>query len=76
MTNKDAKAIIEENKSNTAFYGENNTHCITGENITTYDSLYDMFRGRFGMGKAETLCIIASLKLSGAKIAGERTLDY
>ena len=76
MTNKQAKEMIEKYKGTTAFYGENNKDFITGENIITMDSMYEMFRGRFGMGKAETLCIIAALKLSGAKIEGERTLDY
>lgn len=76
MTKKDALQIIEANKDNTAYYGKNNTDFITGENIITYDSMYEMFRSRMGMGKAETLCIIAALKISGAKFTGKLTLDY
>lgn len=76
MTDKEAKAIIEANKSMTAFYGENNTDFLTGENIVTYDSMYEMFRDRMGMGKAETLCIIAALKLSGAKFDGILTKEH
>ena len=76
MTNKQAKAIIEENKNDTAFYGQNNTDFITGEKIITYDSMYEMFRRRMGMGKAETLCIISALKLTGAQFEGELTLNY
>lgn len=75
-TKKKAKLIIDTYKDRTAYYGKNNISLITDQNFITYDSMYEMFRGRMGMGKAETLCIIASLVLSGAKIDGELTLDY
>ena len=35
-----------------------------------FDEMYSMLRYRMRFGEAETLCIIASLKLNGAKIAG------
>lgn len=75
-TKKRAKMIIDTYKDDTAYYGKNNLDFLTHENFITYDSMYEMFRGRMGMGKAETLCIIASLVLSGADIQGELTLDY
>ena len=76
MTNKKAKEIINQYKDDTAFYGKNNTDFITGEVFTTYDSMYEMFRNRMGFGKAETMVLIASLKLSGAKFTGELTVEY
>ena len=74
MNNKQAKELIEKYKGLTAFFGENNTDFLTGENIISYDSMYDMFRYRMGMGQAESVCIIAALKLSGAKFTGEFTM--
>ena len=73
MTDIQAQKIIERYKDETAFYGNNNTDLITGENIITYDSMYNMLRDRFEMGRAETMCIIAALVLSGAQFDGELT---
>ena len=69
MKKAEAKRIIEANKSNTAWYGENNID-IFGENIATTEALYNMFRFRYSFGEAETQCLIAALVLSGAKIEG------
>ena len=67
MTKAEARKLIEENKDNTAWYGKNNIS-IFGNNVSTYDNLYHLFRFRSGFGEAETQCIIASLVLSGAEI--------
>ena len=67
MTKADARRTIEQNRSNTAWFGENNL-TIAGENVATYEAMYDLFRNRCMLGEAETQCIIASLKLAGAKI--------
>lgn len=75
MTSREAWKLIEENQDNTAFYGKNNTMMITGEKMT-YNDMYDIIRGHANMGKAETLCIIAALRLSGATFDGELTKDY
>ena len=75
MTNKDAKRIIEENKENTAYY-DGYTDFMGNTVRMTYDEMYDLFRDRFHMGKAETLCIISALKLSGAHFDGELTREY
>ena len=75
MTNKQAKAIIEQNKENTAYYN-GYISVLTNQLVSfSYDEMYDTFRGK-GFGKAETLCIISALQLSGAKFKGELTLDY
>lgn len=57
MTREDAKRIIQENKDATNYF----------DNSITYDDMYNMLRYRMQFGEAETMCIIASLKLSGAK---------
>ena len=57
MTREDAKRIIQENKDTTNYF----------DNSITYDDMYNMLRYRMQFGEAETMCIIASLKLSGAK---------
>jgi hypothetical protein len=75
MTNKQAIEIIKANKDNTAFFGTAKS-CITGEPIIfSYDEIYETLR-QAQFGKAETLTIIASLKLSGANFSGNLTLDY
>lgn len=68
MTKADARRIIAQNKSNTAWFGENNITLI-GENVATYEAMYDLFRNRCMLGEAETQCIIASLRLAGAIIS-------
>ena len=73
MTKKQAKEIIEKYGKDTAYYGENNRDFLTNEKCVTYDSMFDMFRYRFGMGEAESICIIAALRLSGAEFEGELT---
>lgn len=72
MTSREAWKLIEDNQDDTAFYGKNNLDMITAEPIT-YDDIYAMFRDRAHMGKAETCCIIAALRLTGATFAGELT---
>lgn len=76
MNNKQAKAIIEEYKTDTAYYNGYTSALDSTTTFLNYNEMYDFFRGRCGMGKAETMCIIASLKLSGAKFTGDLTKDY
>lgn len=76
MTNKQAKAIIEEYKNDTAYYDGYISPMDGKAYKLSYDEMYEMFRNRMGMGKAETMVIIASLKLSGAKFTGELTSLY
>lgn len=75
MTSREAWKLIEDNQDDTAFYGKNNKSLITGE-LITYNDIYDMLRGHANMGKAETSCIIAALRLTGATFAGELTKNY
>lgn len=57
MTKKLAKAVIEHNKNNTAYF----------DNSMTRDEMFDMLRYRMRFGQAETEVIIASLIIAGAK---------
>ena len=57
ITKKLAKAIIEHNKDNTAYF----------DNSMTREEMYIMLRERMRFGIAETEVIIASLILAGAK---------
>ena len=67
MTEKEARLLIELNKSNTAWYGKHSD--------ISYNQMYDMLKKDMGFGKAETICILAALKLSGSTIGGELTRD-
>lgn len=73
MTNKQAKAIIADNIGNTAYKGF--TSLLSDEiKYISFNEMYDFFRQK-GMGKAETLTIIASMKLAGCEFVGELTAD-
>lgn len=67
MSKSTAREIIKENKSNTAWYGENNIN-IFGVNVSNTWELYELFRHRCRLGEAETMCLIGALVLSGAEI--------
>lgn len=62
-----AKESIRRYAELTSFFGSNNK-TILGDDINTRSFLWDMFHYRFGMGEAETECIIASLVIAGATI--------
>ena len=59
MTREEAKKIIKENKDNTGFF----------DNSIYLDAMYEMLRYSMKFGEAETVVIIAALKLAGAKFA-------
>ena len=56
-THADCTRIIKENKDNTAYFNYE----------LTQDSMWEMFKYRFGFGEAETAVIIAALIKTGAK---------
>lgn len=58
LTSETARLILNENKNNTLWFTDG----------ITFSDMYSMLRYRMRFGEAETLCIIASLKLNGAKI--------
>ena len=58
MTREQATKFLKENKNNTLWFTDG----------MTFDDMYAMLRYRMRFGEAETLCIMASLKLNGAKI--------
>lgn len=58
MTREQATEFLKENKNNTLWFTDG----------MTFDDMYAMLRYRMQFGEAETLCIMASLKLNGAKI--------
>lgn len=58
FTSETARRILDENKNNTLWFTDG----------ITFSDMYNMLRYRMQFGEAETLCIIASLKLNGAKI--------
>lgn len=62
LTSKTARRILDENKSNTLWFTDG----------ITFSDMYSMLRNRMQFGEAETLCIIASLKLNGAKIKQDK----
>ena len=62
FTSETARRVLNENKDNTLWFTDG---------ITLTD-MYDMLRYRMKFGEAETLCIIASLKLNGAKIIQDK----
>lgn len=57
MTKKEAKANIEFNKNNTAYF----------DGSMSENDMYLMLRQRMGFGLAETEVIISALVLAGAK---------
>lgn len=57
MTREEAKTQIKQYKDETNYF--------TGS--LKYNDMYDMFRYRFRFGEAETVVILAALKLAGAK---------
>lgn len=72
-TKKDCDFIIERNKNNTAFFGNNsgiavddNPDYIDGK--ITFDAMCNLLAHRMGFGEAETNVIIACLIKCGAKI--------
>ena len=67
ITKTMARALVDCNKDETAYFGKNNIDLL-GENISTFRSLYDLLLNRCSFGEAETLCIIGALVLSGAVI--------
>lgn len=68
LTQKDAIALLELNKENTAFFGNQKEILSDKTYYPTYGELYNLFRIKAGMGLAETDCIIGALVKSGAKI--------
>ena len=58
MTREQATKFLKENKNNTLWFTDG----------MTFDDMYAMLRYRMQFGEAESLCIISSLKLNGAKI--------
>ena len=65
MTKKEATTIINAHKGNTSWY--NGEVDFFGDKVATFSNLYEIFIRR-GFGEAETNCIIAALRLSGADI--------
>lgn len=65
-----AKDMVNSNRKNTSWYGENNVD-IFGGNIASYDRMFEMLFEKMGFGYAETQCIIGALVLSGADIEYE-----
>ena len=57
MTKKLAKAIVERNKDNTAYFDKSMTR----------NDMYEMLRFRMGFGNAEAEVIISALVLAGAQ---------
>ena len=62
FTSETARRVLNENKDNTLWFTDG----------ITFTDMYDMLRYRMKFGEAETLCIIASLKLNGAKIKQDK----
>ena len=62
FTSETARRVLNENKNNTLWFTDG----------ITFTDMYDMLRYRMKFGEAETLCIIASLKLNGAKIKQDK----
>lgn len=62
LTSETARQILDENRSNTLWFTDG----------ITFSDMYSMLRNRMQFGEAETLCIIASLKLNGAKIKQDK----
>ena len=62
FTSEMARRVLNENKDNTLWFTDG----------ITFTDMYDMLRYRMKFGEAETLCIIASLKLNGAKIKQDK----
>ena len=58
MTREQATKFLKANKNKTLWFTDG----------MTFDDMYAMLRYRMQFGEAETLCIMASLKLNGAKI--------
>ena len=58
MTREQAIKFLKSNKNNTLWFSGG----------MTFDDMYAMLRYRMRFGEAESLCIISSLKLNGAKI--------
>ena len=57
MTREEAKKLIKEYKDNTVYF----------DNTMSENEMYKMLRFNMAFGEAETMVIIASLKLEGAK---------
>ena len=60
-TKKECDEIIEQYKSNTCYFGENDG--------ITFHLMYNMLRYQMRFGEAETMVIIASLIKAGGKIS-------
>lgn len=58
MTREQATKLLKANKNKTLWFTDG----------MTFDDMYAMLRYRMQFGEAESLCIISSLKLNGAKI--------
>ena len=57
MSRPEAKELLNKFKYETDYFSGN----------LKYEDMYNMFRYRFNFGEAETVVILASLKLAGAK---------
>ena len=58
MTREQAIKLLKANKNNTLWFTDG----------ITFDDIYAMLSYRMQFGEDESLCIISSLKLNGAKI--------
>jgi len=65
VTREIAKKFLSENKDHTLWFTDG----------ISFSDMYKMLRYRMAFGEAETLCIIGSLKLNGAKILEEDETD-